>query len=415
MKFKYTGQNRQAQWVSGEVEAEDEMEAKLRLRSMQIRATDVKKVAKPMFGGDGKKRFNLSKPIDLKGLIVFTRQFSSLIDSGVPVVQCLDILCQQEKRPAFKKVLAKIKEDIEGGSGLANALGQHPSVFSDLFVRICEAGEISGTLDLALRRLANQLERLGRIRAKVIGAMTYPCITVVVAIFVLIFLLVKVIPGISKLYASNAATLPDLTLFVLAMSAWVQAKFLYLIGGIGAFFLSIPVLYSLPGFRKYWDPFVLKTPGFGNLIKKSSIGRFTRTMSTLVSSGVPLLSGFEICMKLISNLAIKNVILSAKNSVTEGKSIAQGLSAKNIFPPMVLHMVAIGEMTGKLDELLGKVADIYDDEIDDAVDTITGLIQPILIVVVGAMVAFLLLAMYMPIFQLADKLTGSLAWPWFRA
>ncbi len=406
MKFKYTGMNRSSEYVTGELEAEDEIEAKMRLRSMQIRPTDIK-VKKGGGGGDIKFSFNLSKPIDLKGLIVFTRQFSSLIDSGVPVVQCLDILCQQEKRVAFKKILATIKSDIEGGAGLANAMAKHPSVFTDLFVRICEAGEISGTLDLALRRLANQLERLGRIRAKVIGAMTYPLITVVVAIVVLLFLLVKVIPEITKLYSENAAALPEITVKVLALSNWVQNNFVTIVVVCVVTFFGTPILYRFRAVRQIWDPFVLKVPGFGALIKKSAIARFTRTLSTLISSGVPLLNAFEICMKLIPNLAIQSVIVNARNSVTEGKSIAQGLASKNIFPPMVLHMVAIGEMTGKLDELLGKVADIYENEIDDAVSTITGLIQPILIVIVGGIIAFLLLAMYLPIFQLAEKVTGT--------
>jgi len=404
MRFKYTGMNRSQEWVNGELEAEDEVEAKVRLRAMQIRPTDVKKAR----GKAGEKKFaiSFSKPIDLKGLIVFTRQFSSLIDSGVPVVQCLDILCQQERRLPFKKILATIKSDIEGGAGLANALEKHPKVFSDLFVRICEAGEISGTLDLAFRRLANQLERLGRIRAKVIGAMTYPIITVIVAVVVLVFLLIKVVPEIAKLYADNKATLPFLTVQTLMLSAWVQENFMYLIFAVAGIFFGTPLLYKVDAFRKLWDPFVIRTPGFGALIKKSSIARFTRTMSTLVSSGVPLLNAFDICIKLISNLAVKNVIIRARASVTEGKSIAQGLTGE-IFPPMVIHMVAIGEMTGKLDELLGKVSDIYDDEIDDAVSTITGLIQPILIICVGGIIAFLMLAMYLPIFQLAEKTTGG--------
>lgn len=416
MKFAYKGVTKTREQVSGVIEAQDEFEAKLRLRSMQVRATSLK--AKGEGGGSGGtvaaqiksgswKDIQLGKPIDLKGLVIFTRQFSSLIDSGVPVVQCLDILIQQEKRKPFKYVLSKVKSDIESGAGLAESLSRHPRAFSEFFIRIVEAGEISGTLDKALRRVGQQLERLGRLKAKVIGAMIYPCITLVVAVIVLIFLLVKVVPEISKLYADNSAKLPELTVQVLKLSQWVQDNLTTIVGGLVTLAVAIPLLYRLDSVRKVWDPLALHLPAFGPLIAKSSIGRFARTLATLVSSGVPLLNSFEICVKIIPNLAVKNAIRSAMASVTEGKSIASGLATSKIFPPMVLHMVSIGEMTGKLDELLAKVADIYDDELDDAIGAMTGLIQPILIVFVGGVIAFLLLAMYLPIFQLADKISGG--------
>lgn len=421
MHFKYSGVTRTQKPVSGVVEATDEIEAKLKLRAMQIRPISLvagkDKKAGGFFGSSpakpGQKKglrdinINIGKPIDLKGLVVFTRQFSSLIDSGVPVVQCLDILHQQEKRPAFKNVLLTLKTDIESGSGLAQALSRHPKVFSEFFVRIVEAGEVSGTLDAALKRVGIQLERLGKLKAKVIGAMTYPAITLVVAVVVLMFLLIKVVPEISKMYGDNNAKLPELTIMVLNLSNWVQTYYLHIVGAFAVAIMGWPFLYKVKGFRKYFDPFVLRVPGFGGLIKKSSIARFTRTMATLVASGVPLIGAFEICLRLMTNLAIKDVIQKAMIAVTEGKSIAQGLATKELFPPMVIHMVNIGEMTGKLDELLTKVADIYDEEVDNAVSALTGLIQPIMIVCVGGIIAFLLLAMYLPIFQLAEKVTGG--------
>lgn len=419
MRFKYQGITRNQKNVSGVVDAADEVEAKLKLRSMQIRPMSIAKASekKGLFAGgkknkpadDGEKKglaainFNIGKPIDLKGLIVFTRQFSSLIDSGVPVVQCLDILFQQEKRVPFRRVLKAIKMDIEAGSGLAQSLARHPKVFSEFFIRIVEAGEVSGTLDQALRRVGIQLERLGKLKAKVIGAMMYPCITLVVAIVVLLFLLIKVVPEIAKMYGDNNAKLPELTTTVLGISAWVQENYLTLIVVVGVMVVSFPLAYRTATFRKFWDPFILKVPGFGGLIKKSAVARFSRTMATLVASGVPLLGAFDICLRLMSNLAIREVIQQAMTAVTEGKSIAQGLAVRDLFPPMVIHMVNIGEMTGKLDELLSKVADIYDEEVDGAVSALTGLIQPIMIVCVGGIIAFLLLAMYLPIFQLAEK------------
>jgi type IV pilus assembly protein PilC len=314
---------------------------------------------------------------------------------------------QQEKRPRFKEILRSIKEDIETGKGLAESIARHPKVFSEFVIRVIEAGEVSGTLDQSLKRVAAQLEKLGRLKAKVRGAMVYPVATMVIAVIVTIFLLIKVIPEVAKLYSSSNAQLPVLTVFVLGISGWVQKNILMMLGVIIGAFVGFRVLYQRPEFREIYDPFVLKVPLFGPLIKKSSIARFTRTLGTLVSSGVPLLTAFDICIKLAENVVIKAILQNAVQSITEGKSIVFGLQYKNIFPPMVLHMVNIGEMTGRLDELLGKVSDIYDDEVDDSINIITGLLQPMMIVFVGMIIAFLLLAMYMPIFQLAEKVMGN--------
>lgn len=401
MKFYYQGMTRQREKISGQVEAEDEVEARMRLRAMQIRPE--------VLGTNEIKSFKIpelkkSSAIDLKGMMIFTRQFSSLIDSGVAIVQCLDILYQQERRPRFKKILLKIKEDIEGGSGLAEALSKHGETFPEYFIRIVEAGEISGTLDKSLRRIGLQMEKLGRLRAKVIGALMYPAITVVVAIGVLIFLLVKVIPEVAKLYGDQA--LPELTQSVLNMSKWFELNYMFVIVGLCAAVGGFSLLYRVESFRVVFDKYWLKIPLFGTLTVKSSVATFTRTLSTLISSGVPLLNGFEICEKVIDNRSIKESIRQGSAAVSEGKGIAVGLSTAKVFPPMVLHMISIGEMTGRLDDLMGKVAEIYDDEVDDAVSNLTGLIQPALIVGVGIMIAFLMLAMYAPIFNLGEKASG---------
>lgn len=410
MKYKYVGINRQGGRVDGIIDAQDTNEARLKLRSMQLRPQSLVPTKGGGAGFSLQKltEINLSKPIDLKGMVVFSRQFSSLIDSGVPIVQCLDILAQQERRPLFKKILETIKVDIEGGAGLAEALAKHPKAFNEFFIRIVEAGEISGTLDQAIKRVGLQLEKLGRLRSKVIGALIYPILTVIVSIIVLIFLLIKVIPEISKLYSQSSASLPEITQFVLNISSFVQNEYGVMIGVVAVLVTVTPVIYRQPNVKRIVDPLLLKVPLFGSLIKKSGIARFSRTLSTLTSSGVPLLTAFDICTKLISNTAIKETIRNASIAVAEGKSIASGLTSKSeIFPPMVTHMVSIGEMTGRLDDLLGKVADIYDDEVDDAVGAMTGLLQPALIIVVGAIIAFLLMAMYLPIFQLAEKVTGG--------
>jgi type IV pilus assembly protein PilC len=392
-KYYYSGVTRQRENVSGAVEAKDELEARMKLRAMQIRPTKLSERRAQAMDLNALGNIALGSPIDLKGIMVFTRQFSSLIDSGIPVVQCLDILWQQEQRKAFKTILGALKKDIETGAGLAESLAKHPRVFNEFFVRIVEAGEVSGTLDKALRRIGIQLEKLGRIRAKVIGALTYPLITLVVAIAVLIFLLVKVIPEVGKLYGDNNAQLPELTMQVLAVSAWFQDNYLYVVGAMGFVGFGLTVAYRVPELREVLDRVVVKVPLFGDLIKKSTIARLARTLSTLLSSGVPLLTAFEICTKLVENRALQAIIRKTAKMVQEGKNIAQGLAVGgSLFPPMVIHMVNIGEVTGKLDDMLGKVADIFEDEVDDAIGNLTGLLQPAMIVGVGIVIAFLLTA-----------------------
>jgi type IV pilus assembly protein PilC len=413
MKYRYTGVTRQRERVAGVIESVDEAEARLRLRSMQIRAETI--TAAPENGGASfdlaatlKKLGQLGGGrVKLKQLILFTKQFSSLIDSGVPVVQCLDILYLQEKRGVLKETLATMKSDIEAGNGLATALSKHPKIFSEFFIRIVEAGELSGTLDKAIKQVGLQLEKLDRLKAKVIKALSYPAITLVVAFGVLVFLLVKVVPEIAKLYSEGKAELPELTVFVLALSKWVQTNFLVVTAVVAAVVATSSVLYKMPKFRAVFDPFLLRVPLIGSLILRSAVAQLTRTLGTLVSSGVPLINAFEICAKLMTNLAIRDAIKITMQFVQEGRTIAAGLQAKNIFPPMVIHMVNIGEMTGRLDELLSKVASIYDDEVDDAISGITGMLQPAIIVFVGIIIAFLLIAMYLPVFQLADKVSGN--------
>jgi len=410
MRFQYHGVTRQKEPVSGIVEANDEIEARLKLRAMQIRPDKLGIATGRAVTFDLGKflTFGFLKPIDLKGLMLFTKQFSSLLDSGVPVVQCFDILAQQEQRASFKKILTTIKTDVEAGGGLAESLGKHPGAFSEFFIRIVEAGEVSGTLDKSIRRIGVQLEKLGRIKSKVLGALLYPMITLVVATVVLGFLLIKVIPEVSKLYGESNSELPELTQTVLAFSHWFQDNVGAMCAALFIFALSFAGMMRVESFRQGWDRFVVRVPLFGSLIRKAAIARFTRTLATLVSSGVPLLSCFEICVKLTSNFAIRDIVARTSLAVQEGKSIAQGLVlGGDLFPPMVIHMVNIGEMSGKLDELLNKVADIYDDEVDDAVGALTGLLQPAMIVGVGIIIAFLLISMYLPIFQLAEKVSGQ--------
>lgn len=404
MKYHYVGTSRNREKLSGTIDAEDPIEARVKLRAMQIRPITLQE-SKPSFFENSISKFNLGSPVKLKQLIIFTRQLSSLIDSGVSVVKAVELLQEQERNKAFKSILGDVKNTIESGGTLAGALEKYPHVFGEFFIRVVEAGELSGTLDKSLKSVGEQLEKLAKTKAKVIKALTYPAITLVASILAVIFLLIKVIPEISKLYGSKK--LPEITLIVLELSKWFQDNILFLLGSAVLLPIIMTFTYRLDSFRDFWDPIILRFPLFGPLAVRSAVARFSRTLATLVASGVPLLKGFEICSKVISNRALRKSILQASTGVSEGKSIVEGLSQLGHFPPMVLHMINIGEMTGRLDELLSKVAEIYDDEVDNSVDAITSLLQPLLIMCVGGIILFLMIAMYMPIFNLGDQMSAG--------
>lgn len=403
MRFNYKGKSRAREAVAGVLEAQDEFEARVKLRAMQIRPEVLTPERKPLFSL--KLNFSIGSPVKLKQLIIFTRQFSSLIDSGVSIVQALDLLAQQETNKAFKKILIEIKTTIESGGTLSNGVSKYPNVFNEFFVRVIEAGEMSGTLDQSLKSIGIQLEKLAKLKSKVIKALTYPALTLVASIGAVIFLLINVIPEISKLYGSNK--LPDITVAVLNFSKDFQENLSLIFGAIIVVPLAMIALYKVSKFREFWDPIVLRIPLFGALAMRAAVARFSRTLSTLVSSGVPLLAAFDICAKVISNRALRKSVEKASLGVSEGKTIVDGLGSTGYFPPMVIHMIGIGEVTGRLDELLLKIAEIYDDEVDNAVDAITSLLQPLLIMAVGGIILFLMIAMYMPIFNLGDKISAG--------
>lgn len=403
MKFRYRGVTRNWEEVQGSVEANDEAEARLRLQAMKVRPLSLREI------GDRPASLPLSEffapRVELKSLIVFTRQLSSLIDSGVALVSALGVLAEQEPNRSFRQALFIIKESIEGGAGFAESLGRYPMIFSDFYVRVVEAGEISGTLDKSLTRVSGQLDKLNQIKRKVIRAATYPVMTLVISFFVVLFLLWKVVPEITKLYGT--AKLPALTQVVITASQWLEQNILFLLGGALLALAAAISLYRVPSIRRKLDPIFLRLPIVGSLILRSAIATFSRTLSTLTASGVPLLTAFDICEKVVANAALKLSIRDAAQAVTEGRSITEGLGKRGYFPPMMLHMVSIGEMTGKLEELLEKVAVIYDEEVDDSVQLMTTLLQPALIVMVGAVIATILVAMYLPIFGMSEKLSGQ--------
>jgi type IV pilus assembly protein PilC len=352
----------------------------------------------PKFGGGGK--------INEKDLVIFTRQFSTMIDSGLPLVQCLEILASQQENKAFQEILYKVKESVESGSTFADALGKHPKAFDQLFVNLVAAGEIGGILDTILTRLAAYIEKSMKLKKQIKGAMVYPITIMSIAVVVVGVILVFVIPTFAKMFIEFGGELPAPTKFVIAISNFLVKYFLLLIGGFYATIWAIKKYYSTPSGQKNIDRMALKAPIAGPLIRKVAVAKFTRTLGTMVSSGVPIMDGLEIVAKTAGNKIIEEAIYSVRQAISEGKTMAEPLAACGVFPPMVVQMISVGEATGAMDAMLNKIADFYDDEVDDAVGAMTAMMEPLLMVFLGTTVGGLVVAMYLPIFKLAGAVGG---------
>ena len=392
--FVYSGRTRGGQTITGEMDAPTREAVVSKLRSQQIVATAVrtkpKNITIPGFGGG----------VDEKEIVVFTRQFATMIDAGLPLVQCLEILASQQENKVFKKALTEIRTSVEGGLTFAAALKQHPKIFSSLYANMVEAGEAGGILDTILNRLAAYMEKAMALKKKVKSAMIYPSTIVTVAVAVVIFLLVFVIPTFKAMFEGFGATLPLPTVIVLELSRIVRAYFLVGVGFIVAAILGLRWWYGTPSGRLAIDSFLLKTPVFGVLIRKVAVAKFTRTLGTLISSGVAILDGLDITARTAGNKVVEQAVLRTRASIAEGKTIAEPLKASGVFPPMVVQMIAVGEQTGALDAMLGKIADFYDDEVDTAVTNLTALLEPMLMVFLGVVIGGVVIAMYLPIFKL---------------
>jgi type IV pilus assembly protein PilC len=382
----------------GEMEASDAEAVNARLKSLGLSPVKVKK--KPL-------ELNipgLGGAVTGKDILIFTRQFATMIDAGLPLVQCLDILGSQMDNPAFKKVIFQIKGKVEQGSTFADALKEHPKVFDELFVQLCAAGEVGGILDTILNRLATYREKAEKLKRKVKGAMIYPVIVICVAIGVTALLLLKVTPVFAKMFADFGSALPGPTQFVVDMSEWLQQWILHLLGSITAFVFSIMYTYKNPKGRKIMDRVMLKAPLFGPVIRKVAVARFTRTLGTMISSGVPILDALDVTAKTAGNRTVEEAIYYVRGKIAEGKNIAGPLAETNVFPSMVVQMIGVGEATGAMDAMLNKIADFYDDEVDTAVAGLTAMIEPLLMVFLGGVVGGFLIAMYLPIFSLAGAI-----------
>lgn len=398
--YVWEGRTRKGNVERGEVEAANEAAVRAVLRRQQIQILKIQ--AKPK---DVLKGFALFKRgVKEKDIVIFTRQFATMIDAGLPLVQCLEILSSQQDNPTFKEVLTKVKGDVEAGSTFADALRKHPRVFNDLFCNLVAAGEAGGILDTILNRLANYIEKAMNLKKKVKGAMVYPATVMVIALVVVAGLLIFVIPVFQKMFADMGGTLPAFTQLVINLSDFMRGYFPVILVLLVALGFGFRHYYKTETGRATVDDYLLRLPIFGDLIKKVAIAKFTRTLSTMLSSGVPILEGLDIVARTSGNKTIEKAILKTKVSIGEGKTIAEPLGASGIFPPMVVQMISVGESTGALDSMLSKIADFFDDEVDAAVAALTSLLEPLLMVFLGGAIGGLVVAMYLPIFQMASIL-----------
>jgi type IV pilus assembly protein PilC len=402
--FKWEGVARNGQVKSGSKEAPNEAAMLQFLRAQQIRP---KKLQQVKMGGGG-MNFSFGSGVGLKELVVFSRQFATMIDAGLPLVQCLEILGSQQANPTFKKVIKAVQAEVEGGSTFADALKKHPTVFDSLYVNLVAAGEVGGILDVILQRLAAYLEKAQKLKSQVKSAMVYPLAICGVAIIVITVLLVWVIPIFENMFKEfGGAALPVPTQVVINLSKWTQHNFIFLV----MFFFGMISLWNWirknPRTLEITDDLFLKAPIFGPLIQKVAVARFTRTLGTMVSSGVPILEALDITARAAGNKTVEKAVYRARQSISEGKSIAEPISQSKVFPPMVCQMVNVGEQTGALDTMLGKIADFYDDEVDSAVKGLTSLMEPVMMVVLGGLIGGLVVAMYLPIFEMAGNLKAG--------
>jgi type IV pilus assembly protein PilC len=403
-KFNWEARTRTGGTQKGVIEAASVDVVEAQLKKYGFSNISIKAEAKgfaiklPKFGGGGR--------IDEKDLVIFTRQFSTMIDSGLPLVQCLEILASQQENKSFQEILYKVKESVESGSTFADALGKHPKAFDQLFVNLVAAGEIGGILDTILTRLAAYIEKSMKLKKQIKGAMVYPITIMSIAVVVVGVILVFVIPTFAKMFVEFGGELPAPTRFVIALSNFLIKYIVVLIAGFYGIVWAIKKYYATPVGQKNIDRMALKAPIAGPLIRKVAVAKFTRTLGTMVSSGVPIMDGLEIVAKTAGNKIVEEAIYSVRQAISEGKTMAEPLASCGVFPPMVVQMISVGEATGAMDAMLNKIADFYDDEVDDAVSAMTAMMEPLLMVFLGTTVGGLVVAMYLPIFKLAGAVGG---------
>jgi type IV pilus assembly protein PilC len=402
--FAYVGRSKSGAVKKGELVAKSRDEAVEQLRKQSVVVTSLEeKAAKEGFS------FKVGGGVSEKDLVVFTRQFGTMINAGLPLIQCLEILSNQSENAALRKSVGAIKVQVEGGSTFSDALRRHPKVFDDLYVNMVHAGEVGGLLDTILGRLSKYIEKAMKLKGQIKSAMVYPASILGIAFIVIAVLMIFVIPVFEKMFkdmSGGKVALPGPTQLVIDMSNFAQSSW-YIILGAG--------ILAVVAFKKYYatakgkyqmDKLLLKLPVFGDLVRKASVAKFTRTLGTLITSGVPLLDALTICAKTSGNKIIEEALVNARVSISGGKTISEPLAKSQVFPKMVTHMIAVGESTGALDAMLGKIADFYEDEVDQAVASLTALLEPMMMVFLGVLIGFIVVAMYLPIFTMAQAISS---------
>ncbi|GAB4491351.1 MAG: type II secretion system F family protein [Thermodesulfovibrionales bacterium] len=393
--FEWSGKNTRGLVESGELTAGSKEDVINQLRKRNIIPTVVRPKAQK------KKGLSFGGGVGDKDIVIFTRQFATMIDAGLPLVQALEILSTQVENKKLGETLATIKGDVESGSTYADALKKHPKVFSELYANMVAAGESGGILDTILNRLAGYIEKAMKLKKKVKGALVYPIVVSSIAVIVIAIIMIFVVPTFAKMFSSFGGTLPLPTQMVMKASKFVAG-----LGGLITLLVIVGIIVAIIQYRKTengkktTDAIMLKLPIFGPLLKKVAVSKFTRTLGTLISSGVPILDGLEITAKTSGNKVLEYAIMDVRQAVSEGKTLAEPLMKTKVFPPMVTHMISVGESTGALDAMMGKIADFYDDEVDNAVANLTSMMEPMLMVFLGGSVGFIVIAMYLPIFKL---------------
>ncbi|HYE93472.1 MAG TPA: type II secretion system F family protein [Terriglobales bacterium] len=391
--------------VTGEIEADNRVGAVAVLRGRGILATAVEEKKAGAGGGLGSLSLfgggkNVGGKVKDKDLAIYTRQFSTMIDAGLPIAQCLGILSEQSESKVLREVTTRIAKDVEGGATLADSFRKYPKTFDGLFTNMLAVGESGGVLDVVLQRLSGYIEKAAKLKSKVKGAMVYPLTIMGVAGLVIIFMMIFVIPTFAKMFEGLGADLPVPTKVVMWLSEFTQSYIIFILAGIFGLIWLLKRYYATDNGSKVIDALMLKFPVIGTLIKKVAVARFTRTMGTLLSSGVPILEGLQITARSSGNRVVEAAVMHARSTVMAGGTLADPLRQTPVFPPMVVHMINVGENTGALDNMLSKIADFYDDEVDTAVNALTSLLEPMMIVFLGVVVGGLVVAMYMPIFKM---------------
>ncbi|VAW40067.1 Type IV fimbrial assembly protein PilC [hydrothermal vent metagenome] len=397
--YIWKGINSYGEKRKSQLEAVDEAAARAQLKRMRIDVRSIKEKPKDLFAN-----IPLFQPkVTGKDIVVLTRQLSTMIDAGLPLVQCLQILSKQQDNPTFKRVLTELVTDVESGTTLADSMRKHPKVFDKLYANMIEAGELGGILDTILSRLATFKEKSMSLKKKIKGAMTYPVICLSISILILVVILVFVIPVFVEMFSSMGAALPTPTLIVVNMSNFVKSNFIFIIIAAFVVFMIFKKIYNTEKGRYRIDAFALNSPVAGPLIRKVAVAKFTRTLSTMLQSGVPILDALQVVAKTAGNKVIERAVLRVSDSIAEGRPIAEPLEETGVFPNMVVQMINVGESVGALDTMLEKIADFYDEEVDQAVENLTAMIEPFMMVFLGGMIGGLVVAMYLPIFKMAGN------------